>query len=255
MARTYATIDAGIWLDPEFCALSAGAQRTYFMLITQTDITACGTLALTLRRWSKTCLEQDLKAWLEELAEHRFVLIDEDTEELLVRTFAKWDGGYKHAKRVLAVVATARAIRSIPLHAAIVNELALLGVSVATAKRLDSDSVASDSRRSVVTEVGNECTPETTLQEREPEPLDSVEPPSEFCSRHPKGTESPCGACKIARLRFAAWSKTVAGRDAVARTAAAIARDTCTQCHGSGWLEDDAGNPTRKCDPHTPPTR
>jgi hypothetical protein len=60
MARTYANIDVGIWGDPEFCALTAGAQRTYFMLITQTDITACGSLALTMRRWSKTCLEQDL---------------------------------------------------------------------------------------------------------------------------------------------------------------------------------------------------
>jgi hypothetical protein len=40
------------------------------------------------------------------------VLVDEDTEELLVRTFVKWDGGYKHAKRVLAVAAYTKAIRS-----------------------------------------------------------------------------------------------------------------------------------------------
>jgi hypothetical protein len=248
MARTYATIDAGIWLDPEFCALSAGAQRTYFMLITQTDITACGSLALTLRRWSKTCAEQDLKAWLEELAGHRFVLIDEDTEELLVRTFAKWDGGYKHAKRVLAVTATAKAILSVPLREAVAKELAMLGVSIGIPVPSDSDSEAIESRRSVVTEVGNECTPETTLQEREPEPLDSVEPPAEFCSKHPKGTDAPCGPCKTARLRYAAWTKTTAGRESAARAAAIKARESCSRCHGSGWLEDDAGTPTRKCD-------
>lgn len=75
-----------------------------------------------------------------------------------------------------------------------------------------------------------------------------ADPPAEFCSKHPKGTDAPCGPCKTARLRYAAWTKTTAGRESAARAAAIKARESCSRCHGSGWLEDDAGKPTRKCD-------
>jgi hypothetical protein len=218
MARTYANVDVGIWDDPEFCGLSAGAQRTYFMLITQTDITACGSLALTLRRWSKTCLEQDLTAWLAELEDARFVVIDEDSEELLVRTFVKWDGGYKHAKRVLAVTAYARAIRSRPLRDAVADELAKLGVSIANPLPTDTQPIANreaiGSGRSVVNVGDQESTPHSTLQEGEPPPPESDVEPSPFCSRHPNGTEKPCGPCGSAKLRHGRWEKRDARRRA-----------------------------------------
>jgi len=175
MARAYANIVTAIWLDPEFCDLSAGAQRTYFMLVTQTDITACGTLPLTLRRWARTVPEAErpsLACWLAELEEHRYVLTDEDTEELLVRTFAKWDGGYKHAKRVLAVVATAEAIRSSRLKHSVATELASLGVEIAiplpTGREPIANQEATGSGRSVVT-VG-ELGPHSTLLTPEPGP-------------------------------------------------------------------------------------
>jgi hypothetical protein len=176
MARTYGNIVTAIWLDPEFCALSAGAQRTYFMLVTQPDIAACGTLALTRRRWSKTVAEHErpnFPAWLTELEHARYVLVDEDTEELLVRTFAKWDGGYKHSQRVQAVVATAESIRSPILRASIATELASLGVRTAIEVPPNSDPSATQeaprSGRSVVT-LG-ESGPHSTLLNLEPVPV------------------------------------------------------------------------------------
>src|SRR5882672_6518707 len=176
MARTYGNIVTAIWLDPEFCALSAGAQRTYFMLVTQPDIAACGTLALTRRRWSKTVATQerdDFPAWLTELERARYVLVDEDTEELLVRTFAKWDGGYKHSQRVQAVIATAESIRSPILRASIATELASLGVRTSIEVTLDRDLSATQeapkSGRSVVT-LG-ELGPHSTLLNLEPVPV------------------------------------------------------------------------------------
>lgn len=211
MARTYANVDAGIWDDAEFCALSAGAQRTYFMLITQSEISAAGTLALTLRRWARTCGEKYLEVWLAELSDARFVLIDEDTEELLVRTFAKWDGGYKHAKRRMAVVAYARAIRSLQLRTAAAEELAKLGVSTANPMPFESEPdpnpEATGFGRSVVNESGYDLEPHSTSQEREPPPsIEDVEP-SPFCSRHPTGTDKPCGPCGTAKLRHQRWEK------------------------------------------------
>lgn len=225
MARTYANIDAGIWLDPEFCGLSAGAQRTYFMLITQTNIAACGSLALTLRRWSKTCAEKELEVWLAELSDARFVLIDEDTEELLVRTFVKWDGGHRHPTRVKAVIATARAIASPELRETAAVELGKLGVSIASTVPPDTHPTPTpdppQSYRDVVKERNQESIPETTLREREPAPpLQDVEPPL-GCSKHPNGTDTKCGPCGTARLRHQRWEKREARRAAELKADAA----------------------------------
>lgn len=237
MTRQYATFDCGMWDDPDgFSSLTAGAQRTYFMLVTQKDIAACGTLPLTLRRWSATCAEKDVTGWIGELVERRYVLVDEDSEELLVRTFIRWDGGYKHAKRVQAVIASALAIRSQSIRSAALSELASLGVSVPNA-------TGTDPLRSVVTEVSTDHTPETTLQEPETvegEPSGaSAEPLSPFCSKHPSGTEKACGPCGTAKLRYAAWQKSETARAAAARKL----RESCTACGGDGWRDDNT-----KCD-------
>lgn len=201
------------------------------MLVTQRDIQPCGLLPLTLRRWGATCAENDLKAWLEELEAARYVLIDEHTEELLVRTFMKWDAGHKHAKRRLAVIASALAIRSQSIRSAALEELAKLGVSVANTQ-------AAESLRSVVTEVSTDRTPETALPEREP--FGDAEPPSMFCSKHqPDGTDEPCGPCGTAKLRYTRWMKSATARAAELRRA----REQCSRCHGNVWLEDGT-----KCD-------
>lgn len=178
MARVYANIFCAIWDDADFCALSSDAQRTYFMLVTQPDITACGLLPLTMRRWSQTVASGDrasLPAALIELEDARFVLVDEDTEELLVRSFAKHDGGYKHAKRLLAVLAYAKSIRSARLRNAVADELRKLDVPGADEVAIDcepipnevaidrqsvANEVAIGSRRVVVTEVGMDHNPE-----------------------------------------------------------------------------------------------
>jgi hypothetical protein len=188
MVRAYANMGTDIWDDDDFCALSPGAQRTYFMLQTQKEITACGTLPLTMRRWALTVRESDrhlLPEWLDELAERRYVVIDHDTEELLVRTFVRDDGGYKHAKRVLAVISTAEAIRSQALRNVIARELAILGVPnaiqidsdcepAANQEPPDSESIgnqlAIDSGRVVVTEVSTDHNPQPITTTHIPQP-------------------------------------------------------------------------------------
>jgi hypothetical protein len=132
MARSFGNINVGIWSDADFCDLSAGAQRTYFMLITQSDIAACGTLSLTIRRWSRTVKESErpsFHAWLKELEADRFIVIDEDTEELLVRSFVKWDGGYKNGNRMLAIKGTAEAVRSPLLRSVLAFQLSKVGIT------------------------------------------------------------------------------------------------------------------------------
>ena len=105
MPRTHGRIYATIWDNADFAALSGGAQRTYLMLLTQPNLGHSGLLPLTVRRWSLLCADatvETLRAGLAELAAARFVVVDEATEELLVRTLIRNDGVWKQPK-VLAV--------------------------------------------------------------------------------------------------------------------------------------------------------
>lgn len=131
MARNYGTTATGIWRDGDFRARSAAAQRVYWLLFTQPDITAAGTLALTLRRWASLApdtTEADVKAALLELSEHRFIVVDGDTEELLVRSFVKWDGGAGNPKRRPSILNAAHAVASERLRAALAVEFERLGL-------------------------------------------------------------------------------------------------------------------------------
>lgn len=75
MAR-YARVFASIWADPDFCALSSSAQRLYLLLITQPDVSHCGVLPLTERRWARLAADTDadsVRAALDELERVGFV--------------------------------------------------------------------------------------------------------------------------------------------------------------------------------------
>lgn len=131
MARSYGRFTTDIWRDRKFRALERDAQWAYFMLGTQPDISAAGMLPLTIRRWSKYASDgtpDALSDALFRLAEKRFLVIDEDTEELLVRSFAKWDGGINNDKRRPVVLEAAAAVVSPVLRAVLAVELRDLGV-------------------------------------------------------------------------------------------------------------------------------
>lgn len=92
MARSYAQIQVVIWRDGEFLALSATAQRMYLFLISQHDLNACGVIGLRTRRWASAARRlgpEQVAADLAELERARFIITDEDTEELLVRSFMR----------------------------------------------------------------------------------------------------------------------------------------------------------------------
>lgn len=158
MARSYGQVHAAIWRDNDFRSLSGFAQRVYLMLITQPDISSAGTLPLTIRRWSRYASDTPADALsdaLSELVRTAFIVIDEDAEELLVRKFVKWDGGYNNEKRRPAIQAAANGVVSGRIRAALAIELDALGVSHDLADALPEGLPDSqpDSPRVVVTEV------------------------------------------------------------------------------------------------------
>jgi len=126
MARSYGRFTTDIWRDRKFRALSMGAQWAYFMLGTQADITAAGTLPMTTKRWagySADGTSDGVSDALNELVEKRFVILDFETEELLVRSFVKWDGGINNDKRRPVVMESAATIASPIIRAVLANEL------------------------------------------------------------------------------------------------------------------------------------
>lgn len=189
MARSYGQIMSAIWNDPEFRALTGSAQRAYLMLVTQADISSAGTIALTLKRWSGYAIDTPSDALsdaLSELVGKRFLVIDEDTEEVLVRKFVKWDGGWTNAKRRPAITAAANAATSPGIRAALAVELDALDVPHAITDALsDSPSdKASDTPRVVVTEVSTDHNPSTQPATLEPGRKDAA-------SAQKRGTRLP----------------------------------------------------------------
>lgn len=166
MARSYGQIVAAIWRDDDFRALPVNAQWAYLMLATQGNISSCGLLPLTLGRWSNYAPDLDrdsLSIAFTTLTDRLFVVIDWATEELLVRSFAKWDGGSTNSKRRPAITAAANAVVSPEIRAALAVELDKLGVPHGIT---DSPSIAYripiDTPRVVVTEGEYEPEPRTT---------------------------------------------------------------------------------------------
>ncbi len=96
MARQYGRIKSTIWDDADFIALSVRAQRLYFMLLSQKKLTLVGSLNLRASRWAKLAGDsstEHIEGALDELETARFIIVDHDTEELLIRSFTSHDVG------------------------------------------------------------------------------------------------------------------------------------------------------------------
>lgn len=94
MPRRYGRILTEIWKDSDFRALPHGAQWTYFMAISQPDLLHCGVLPYRPTRWASLADDanlQQVRRDVGRLAAARFVVIDESTQEMLIRTYLRHD--------------------------------------------------------------------------------------------------------------------------------------------------------------------
>ncbi|WP_206793971.1 hypothetical protein [Amycolatopsis sp. MtRt-6] len=133
MARDHARIDVHIWNDEDFQQLSLLAKMLYVQLVSQPKLSYAGVLDLAVKRWSRPHADVDitaLRAALDELDAARFVVIDHDTEELLIRTFIRNDELYKQPNVLRAALRVAFEIESPVLRAALAAELRQLPADV-----------------------------------------------------------------------------------------------------------------------------
>jgi hypothetical protein len=126
MARGHGRILTSIWDDADFLALDPQEQRLYLFLISQPNLNHAGLLDLTLRRWSRKArglTSAELEKTLQALEAARFIVMDDDTEELLIRSFIRNDGVWKQPKVMGAMVSGALEISSWRLRNALLAEM------------------------------------------------------------------------------------------------------------------------------------
>jgi len=126
VARSHGRILSAIWTDTEFTALPCGPQRLYLFLLSQSDLSHAGLLPLRARRWAAKvggATADSIEADLDVLAGARFVVIDRDTEEVLIRTFVRNDGVYKQPRVMQRMREDAQQIESPALRGAFLAEL------------------------------------------------------------------------------------------------------------------------------------
>jgi hypothetical protein len=126
MARDHAQIRLSIWADDDFRQLSGNAQHLYFLLLTSPSLSYCGVTDWRPARmtglvgdWSIDTIE-DAAA---ELIDRLYILVDEQTEEVLVRSFVRHDGLMKQPKMATAMSTAHLAVGSVALRGVVVWEL------------------------------------------------------------------------------------------------------------------------------------
>lgn len=125
MARNFARIDVTIWMDEDFRDLPPQAQHLYFILWTHPKLSYCGVvdwrpakLSGLAGGWARGDVEEAAAI----LSARLFTVIDRDTEECLIRSWAKHDGLIKEPRMAVSFVNSYAEVASRTLQGVIVHE-------------------------------------------------------------------------------------------------------------------------------------
>ncbi len=95
MARDHARILVAIWSDPDFVSLKSNEQHAYFLLVSNRGLSRAGVLDYIPSRFSglaNDLTEARFRKAIDGLRAKKFVVIDDRTQELLIRTYVRHDG-------------------------------------------------------------------------------------------------------------------------------------------------------------------
>lgn len=129
MARRYGKIYERIWADPDWRKLDVDAQHLYLALISQPSTNSAGLLPLQERRWASCAADWNptrIRDALTRLIHDRYIVVDEDTEELFVRSFIRNDEGFRIPGMLKSILRLAEAAQSPLIRSALAAELARL---------------------------------------------------------------------------------------------------------------------------------
>lgn len=126
MARDHARFKVAIWADEDFKALRAPHQHAYFMVTSQAKLSYCGVLDYIpsrLAKLAKGLTEAAVETMIEGLEKTRYVVLDRDTQELLVRSYVRHDELLQSPNMAKAMAKDYGEVISARIRAAILVEL------------------------------------------------------------------------------------------------------------------------------------
>lgn len=126
MARDRASIRIDMWGDDDWRSLSQGAQHLYMMLLSHPTLSYAGVADWKPGRLAAMMRGKDaegVRADAAELERNLFIVIDDDTEEVLIRSFVKHDGLMKQPKLVVSMTTAFAAVASQKIRSVIAFEV------------------------------------------------------------------------------------------------------------------------------------
>lgn len=126
MARDHARIQIDIWNDEDFRNLTSSAQLLYLQLLSSATLTYAGVADWRSKRLailSRGRTPTEVETAMVELESGMFAVVDEDTEEVFIRSFFKWDGLLMKPNVAKAMIREWGNVHSLDLKAVIVHEL------------------------------------------------------------------------------------------------------------------------------------
>lgn len=127
MARQYAQIKVSIWsADDSFRHLTPAAQHLYFVLLTQASLSLAGVLDWRPKRIARLAKGWSVEAVMAaagELVTTGYIVTDDQTEEILIRSFVKNDGVMKNPKIAAGMVSAWTEVYSTRLRGCIAEQV------------------------------------------------------------------------------------------------------------------------------------
>jgi len=122
----YARVQRAIWRDPTFTALTMQAQWLYLRLLSDPRIEVTGLTDWRPDKIARSSYEWDIQTVLtaaKELTDAHFVVVDDELEEVLIRTFVRHDGLMSQPNMVRRLAKMVDLIESQTLRDALLVEL------------------------------------------------------------------------------------------------------------------------------------
>lgn len=257
MANTAALIRESIWRNKDFRRLSRNAQCTYLQLCSQKDLDCAGLLTLNIGMLAKGCDEVDqdaIRGDLKELETDRFVFIDDDTDELFIRSYMRTAEVVKSPNIFKSALKSARLVESEKLKPEVAAELRRL-------HRAEADKVADfldpsgthrpDPTKGSGTLPKNETLPEpsstgTVTGTGSPSVVGHAGGARPQCPDHQENYDGPCRRCQRRREWDEANAKAVEADELNRKRKAREIAANCPVCGGTNWIPDT--DPAVKCD-------
>lgn len=126
MARDRASINTNLWTDQDWRNLPTAEQHLYMMLLSHPTLSYAGVAdwrTARLAAMTGDATPESITAAAEGLESARFVFVDPETEEILIRSFLRHDGLLKQPKLSISMVNAYGAIASARIREVVTHEL------------------------------------------------------------------------------------------------------------------------------------